>query len=91
MTKQFYYKVHQVLQSVTHCCYKVREGLQKVTVITKWDVTPRWRDPVYKIKRQFLQKVTIITKWDVTPRWRDPVYKIKRLSIRRCQYVISKT
>ena len=30
-----YYKVHQVLQSVTDCYYKVHQVLQSVTVITK--------------------------------------------------------
>ena len=36
---QVYYKVHQVLQSVTGCYYKVRQLLQSATVTTKWDVT----------------------------------------------------
>ena len=35
---EVYYKVRQVLQSVTDCYYKVRQVLQSVTVITKWDV-----------------------------------------------------
>ena len=30
-----YYKVRQVLQSVTDCYYKVRQVLQSATVITK--------------------------------------------------------
>ena len=34
-----FYKVCQVLQSVTGYYYKVRQILQSVTVITKWDVT----------------------------------------------------
>ena len=29
-----------LLQSVTNCYYKVCQVLQSVTVITKWDVTP---------------------------------------------------
>ena len=36
---QVYYKVRQVLQSVTSCYYKVRQVLQSGTVITKWVVT----------------------------------------------------
>ena len=34
-----YYKVRQLLQSMTDCYYKVRQLLQYTTVITKWDVT----------------------------------------------------
>ena len=34
-----YYKVCQVLQSVTDCYYKVRQVLQSAAVITKWDLT----------------------------------------------------
>ena len=34
-----YYKVHQLLQSVTDCYYKVHLVLQSVAIITKWDVT----------------------------------------------------
>ena len=36
---EVYYKVRQVLQSVTDCYYKVRQVLQSATVIGKWDVT----------------------------------------------------
>ena len=32
--------MRQVLQSVTDCGYKMRQVLQSMTVITKWDVTP---------------------------------------------------
>ena len=32
--------MRQVLHSVTDCYYKVRQVLQSVTVITKWDVKP---------------------------------------------------
>ena len=31
-----------LLQSVTDCYYKIRQVLQSVTVITKWDVTATW-------------------------------------------------
>ena len=34
-----YYKACQVLQIIAGCYYKVRQTLQSVTVITKWDVT----------------------------------------------------
>ena len=36
---KIYYKVRQVLQSMTGCYYKVLQVLQSVTVVTKWDVT----------------------------------------------------
>ena len=35
-----YYKVHQMLRSVTDCCYKVLEVLRSVAAVTKWHVTP---------------------------------------------------
>ena len=34
-----YYRVRQVLQSVPNRCYTLRQVLQSVTLITKWDVT----------------------------------------------------
>ena len=56
-----------LLQSVTDCYYKVCQVLQSVTDllqsvpgITKCD------KPYYKVC-QVLQSVTVITKWDVTP------------------------
>ena len=49
----FYYKLRQVLQSVTDCYYKVRQVLQSVTGC------------YYKVG-QVLQSVTVITKLDVT-------------------------
>ena len=36
---EVYYKVGQLLQSVTSCYYKVYQVLQSATVITKWDAT----------------------------------------------------
>ena len=48
-----YYKVLQVLQSVTDCCYKVSQVFQSVTGC------------YYKVC-QVLQSVTVITKRDVT-------------------------
>ena len=52
-SSKIYYKVWQILQSVTGCYYKLRQVLQSVT-------------GCYYRVRQVLKNGTVITKWDVT-------------------------
>ena len=69
---EVYYKVHQVLQSVSGITkwvrhYKVSQALQSVTdcYYKMHQVWQSVTDCYYKV-HQVLQIVTVITKWDVT-------------------------